>query len=185
MNFPCLFLSWRTVCGLLAVVACLSGVHAGAAELSGRTALIIGIGKYARPDVQPLVGVVEDIKSAKTIARAMGIPDQNIRVLKDSEATKQGILDALKLLGETTADGARTLVYFSGHGTREKDPSGGGCVEGLYSYDSQAITNAEIAEATRRLSAKADKFVTMFDACHSGGVAGVATTRSLLGLIGQ
>ena len=167
MNVSLLFLAWRKVCALLLGAACLAGVHADAAELSGRTALIIGIGKYERPEVPSLGGVIEDMKSAKTIARAMGISDQNIRLLRDGEATKQGILDALKLLGESTADGARTLLYYSGHGTRWKDAAAGGCVEGLLSYDSLVITNAEIAEATRRLSAKADKFVSLIDACHS------------------
>ena len=60
------------MCGLLVGLACLAGVPARAEELNGRTALIIGVGKYALPNVPTLEGVVEDIKSAKVIARAMG-----------------------------------------------------------------------------------------------------------------
>lgn len=142
-----------------------------AAEVSSRTALIIGIGNYSQPDIPALAGVKEDMKSARSIAKAMGIPDQNIRILQDQQASKAGILDALRQLGETTGDGARTFVYFSGHGSRWKDPQANSCVEGLLTYDYKTITNSEIAEVTKKLSSKADKFVVMFDACHSAGVA--------------
>lgn len=140
-------------------------------EISNRTALIIGIGTYDRTEVPVLEGVKEDMKSAMAIAKAMGIPEMNIRVLRDQQASKAGIFEALRQLSEVTADGARTFVYYSGHGTRWHDIQAGGCVEGLLSYDYQVITNSEIAAVTKKLSDKADKFVSMFDACHSAGVA--------------
>lgn len=150
------------------------------AEISNRTALIIGIGQYAQPDVPALSGVKADMNSAKTIAKSMGITEANIRVLQNGQATKAGILQALAELGESTAQGARTFVYFSGHGTRWQDVQAGGCVEGLLTYDSQVITNNEIAVISKKLSAKADKFIVMFDACHSGGVAtNMSTSRSV------
>ena len=141
------------------------------AELSTRTALIIGISVYDRPEIPALAGIREDMISAVAIAKAMGIPQANIRVLRDQQASKAGILEALRELGETTADGARTFVYYSGHGTRFQDDQAGGCVEGLLTYDYQVITNSEIAAITKKLSDKADKFMSMFDACHSAGVA--------------
>jgi len=150
------------------------------AELSTRTALIIGIGVYDRPEIPALAGVKEDMVSAMAITKAMGIPAKNTRILRDQQASKAGILAALRELSETTAEGARTFVYFSGHGTRWQDPQAGGCVEGLLSYDYQVITNSEIAAITKKLSDKADKFVSMFDACHSAGVAPqLAATRSI------
>lgn len=141
------------------------------AEVLNRTALLIGIGTYSRPEIPVLEGVKPDMVSATAIAKAMGIPDANIRVLRDLQATKANILAALARLGESTPEGARTFVYFSGHGTRWLDPKAGGCVEGLLTYDDQTITNSEIAAITKKLSDKADKFVVFFDACHSGGVA--------------
>ncbi len=149
------------------------------AELSTRTALIIGIGVYGSPEIPVLLGVKEDMKSALAISKAMGIPEANIRMLRDEQASKAGILDALRELGEATADGARTFVYYSGHGTRWQDPQAGGCVEGLLTYDYKVITNAEIAAITKKLSDKADKFMSMFDACHSAGVAPKLTARSI------
>lgn len=164
---------------LAAVGLLLNVTVAWAAEVSTRTALIIGIGVYDRLEIPALAGVKEDMVSAMAITKAMGIPAKNTRILRDQQASKAGILEALRELSETTAEGARTFVYFSGHGTRWQDPQAGGCVEGLLSYDYQVITNSEIAAITKKLSDKADKFVSMFDACHSAGVAPKLATRSV------
>jgi DNA segregation ATPase FtsK/SpoIIIE-like protein len=135
-----------------------------------RHALIIGISTYADPRVPVLEGVPADMESARDIARAMGVPDAEITILRDSEATKQNIALHMGRLGQRTKEGSRVLVYFSGHGTRWQDPAAGGCVEGLLTYDSQAIVNREFAALAQPISMKADKVILMFDACHSGGV---------------
>ena len=149
-------------------------------EVSNRTALIVGVSVYDRPEITELKGVLEDIKSAIVIAKAMGIPEKNIRILRNEQATKDAVLQALRELGERTTDGARTFFYYSGHGTRWTDPQAGGCVEALLTYDYKVLTNSDIAASTKGLSEKADKFVTMYDTCHSGGVASkLATSRSI------
>lgn len=145
-----------------------------------RHALIIGISTYADPQVPVLLGVPGDVVSARQIARAMGIPDAQITVLRDAEATKQNILAQMNALGQRATEGSRVLVYFSGHGTRWQDPEAGGCVEGLLTHDRQAIVNREFAGLAQPLGAKADKVIIMFDACHSGGVGSLrSSTRAL------
>ena len=145
---------------------------------SQRTALIVGIGQYGSPDIPSLSGVVHDFDSARKMALAMGIDEKNITVLRDAAATKANILSQFKRLSDITPEGARAFIYFSGHGTRWQDPQAGGCVEGLLTYDGQTLTHKEIAQATDKLSQKADKVIALFDACHSGGVPN-AGTRSL------
>ncbi|MCA3099637.1 MAG: caspase family protein, partial [Rhodocyclaceae bacterium] len=141
------------------------------AQPSGaRTALIIGISRYADPSVTPLRGVEHDMASARAIARAMGVPDTGMRVVRNAEATKAGLLAILREFGDRVGDGSRALVYFSGHGTRYFDPQAGGCIEGLLTYDGQVITNTELAQATQSAGQRADKLVVMLDACHSEGV---------------
>ena len=148
---------------------------------SHRSALIIGVSDYdAKSGAPSLEGVPFDMKSANRIANAMGIADTHIRFIRDAEATKENILKALRQLGEKTQEGGRSFIYFSGHGTRYLDPSVNGCVEGLLSYDGKAITNAELAEASKKVTEAADKVITMLDACHSEGVApSKASTRAL------
>lgn len=145
---------------------------------SQRTALIVGIGQYGSPEIPSLRGVVSDLDSARKMALAMGIGDKNITVLRDGAATKANILTQFKRLSEITPEGARAFIYFSGHGTRWQDPQDGACVEGLLTYDGQTLTHKEIAQATDKLSQKADKVIALFDACHSGGVTN-AGTRSM------
>ena len=152
-----------------------------AQSTGARTALIIGISRYANPAVTPLRGVEHDMASARTIASAMGVPETGMRVVRNAEATKAGLLAILRDFGEQTREGTRALVYFSGHGTRYFDSEAGGCVEGLLTYDGQVITNAELAQATQAVGQRADKLVVMLDACHSEGVlpAKGAETRGL------
>ncbi len=165
---------------LFAWLAMLLMAPAAAQDKATRSALIVGVSTYSVPEIPALPGVPLDIASARAIARAMGIPDQRITVLRDAQATKQGVLDALEQLAATATEGGRVFIYFSGHGTRWYEPAIAGCKEGLLSFDYKTITNEEIAQRTRRISEVADKVVVVFDACHSNGVAGKhARTRSL------
>lgn len=145
-----------------------------AGNTSNRSALIIGISSYNGP-ASDLLGVPADVESAKVIAKAMGVPDESITVIRDSAATKKNILEALSLFSRKAADGGRVFIYFSGHGTRYFSAEAKGCVEGLLSYDYDGITHAELAAATKGLTKTADKSIFMVDACHSGGVL---TTRN-------
>ena len=140
-----------------------------ASAQTNRTALIIGVGEYGYAGAPPLDGVKYDMVSAQKIANAMGIDDKNIKYLKNSEATKENIIKALNALGESTSEGSKAFVYFSGHGTRQQVEES--CVEGLLTYEGQTISNQEFAKATQKLVKNADKLVTMIDACHAGGVA--------------
>ena len=154
---------------LLALIAVLVAQSVFAQPTSNRTALIIGISEYAVPGATLLDGVRFDMASSTKIANAMGIPDTQIKYLKNAEATKENILKALNQLAETTKDGSRAFIYFSGHGTRELiDES---CVEGLLTYEGKTITHQEFAKATQSLVKSADKVITMIDACHAEGVA--------------
>ncbi len=159
----------------------LSTVNAFAAQdKASRSALIVGVGTYSIPTIPALGGVAMDMVSARAIAREMGIAGDRITVLRDAQATKQGVLDALDQLAAQTTPGGRVFIYFSGHGTRWFEAASGGCKEGLLTYDYQALTNEEIARSTRRISEVADKVVVLFDACHSDGVTGGrARTRSI------
>ena len=135
---------------------------------SNRSALIIGVGEYGYSGATPLAGVKHDMVSAAKIATAMGIPENNVKYLRNSQATKANILEALKQLGDTSGEGSRTFVYFSGHGTRQ--PAGNECVEGLLTYEGSTISNQEFAGATQKIAKASDKFITLVDACHSEGV---------------
>ena len=124
-------------------------------QLNDRKALIIGISEYGVP-ADILHGVPHDMDSAAKIAQAMGIPEKNITYIREKQATKSSILSALRAVGDSTTEGTRAFVYFSGHGTRYPDPKTGNCTDGLLTYDGQAITNAEFANAAQKLTQSTD-----------------------------
>jgi hypothetical protein len=147
-------------------ISFLGTVHAQ----NNRAALIIGIEHYQNPVIAPsLLGVPADINSAKQISKAMGIPDKNVTVIQNQQATKSNLMEAFRKVSEFGANGGRVFIYFSGHGTRDYDFEKKQCYEGLLSYDEQLITNEEIASATQKLKDNVDKTIVLFDACHAGG----------------
>ena len=144
-------------------------------EKNNRAALIIGIAEYESPEVESLPGVAADMVSAKKIALAMGIPERNMTILRNQDATKVKIMKAFQEFSALAADGGRAFIYFSGHGSRDYDATAKSCYEGLLSYDRQLITNDEIAAATKKLNEQVDKTIVMFDSCYSGGVLNAGT----------
>jgi hypothetical protein len=167
-----------------AALACAGAVAAQPlpAQRETRHALIIAIGDYADPAIEPLPGVVHDVDSARRMARAMAVADGNITELRDRQATAAGIRDALTALQARLRDGDRVFVYYSGHGTRWFDPAlpAGGCAEGLLAADGQVLGNSELGERLAPLARRADKMLVFYDACFSGGLASAAArTRGL------
>lgn len=160
-------------------------------ERSNRHALIITVSRYANPAIAEIPGAGVDKRSATQIARAIQVPVENIRYLQDEQATGDGIRQALLDLTDRVQEGDRVYVHFSGHGTRNPDDQAGGCVEALLAYDGGtkgSITNSEMAQILKPITAKTDKLFVMIDACHSGGVvqsAVVNRTRGLMSLMGQ
>jgi hypothetical protein len=169
----------RWLIGALLPVLLLVGAATVFAAPPGH-ALLIGISRYdPASGASPLEGVPYDMQTATQIARRLGVAPENIRILRDSNATKAAIVSELGSLTARVSEGGRAMIYFSGHGTRWFDPGAQGCVEGLYTYEGGVIVNREFAALTKSLSDKADKLVVMFDACHSGGVSDTGRTRSI------
>jgi hypothetical protein len=122
------------------------------------------------------------MENVRKIARAMEIEERNIVELRDAQATRKNIVQALEKLRQQVQNGDQVLIYFSGHGTRLS--AAGRCSEGLITYTPGAYTVADLlseedlARYTQPISQKADKLITLFDSCFSGGVL-AARTRSL------
>ncbi len=160
--------------GLITVLAAL----APAAALAESYALIMTISAY-RAGVTRLEGVVHDAASARSIARKMGVKDQNIRVYRDEQLTLDGMRRAFQDLYQRIGSDDQVFIYYSGHGGRERVVRPvERCAESLITVDGQAFVDSELEQNLKRLSEKAAKLVVFLDACHSGGV----TTRAAPGI---
>lgn len=139
-------------------------------------ALILTVGDYAAP-IPKLSGVPYDSTTATDIARRMGVPAANIKVLRDSQVTLAGLRQALDDLENDLSDDGQVFIYFSGHGGRTlvREPEGERCAEMLITADGQGMIDSELEQRLKRLSQKSQKTIVFLDACHSGGV----TTRAL------
>src|SRR5215207_9147615 len=126
-------------------------------------ALVVGIGAYRQ--VSPLPPVV--INDAKAVAdllcdgRYCGFLPDNVRLLCDEQATRQGLRDALAELAVRASAESSVFVYFTGHGGRvETGPAAGEYllpVDAIYppeeALSESAISGNEFAEALRAVPA--------------------------------
>lgn len=151
-------------------------------------ALLVGIGDYVNftfegePGETDLQGPPNDVERVRTSLRRWGFDGENVRVLTDGEATRQGILDGFRwLAGQATQPEDVVVIYYSGHGTYTADSdgderlvsSGDNYDEALVPADArdiqaagQLILDDDIREALERLGTT--NVTIIIDACYSG-----------------
>jgi hypothetical protein len=154
--------------------------------MSKKSALLIGINKYPYlADFAQLKGCLNDVHALRAVLeQKFKFPPENIYSLTDEQATRSGILEAMKsILAECGTDD--TIVFsFSGHGARlrarrENKPSG--WYETIMPFDSgrkkfhpeavnRDITDDEIYEWLMALSEKTSNIILIFDSCYAGSI---------------
>jgi hypothetical protein len=146
-----------------------------------KRALIVGINNFTRPHWR-LRGCINDTIEMKGLLEAYyGFQDDDIRLLRDSAATAQGIRDGLSwLLSEYDGDGSDVRVFhFSSHGTQVDDQGHDEweCFDEVivpYDHDWDApfrdddlwLSFDEIPERVN--------FTFIADCCHSGSIQKLA-----------
>ena len=155
--------------------------------------LLVGIQDYPKDSGWSSIHAHNDIAVVSSAIRQAGVND--IRVLKDSQATHSAIVSSLKRIGKDCRPGDRILVFFSSHGQwitdldadekslNPKDKYD----EAIVPYDAQIaynwngrgykgqnhLTDDELNYLLNEIAKKiGDKgqLVVLFDACHSGGM---------------
>lgn len=152
------------------------------AVVAGQKALLIGAGAYPHlPEDSQLRGPPNDVRAMSTfLVREWGFSSSDVRVLLDEEATKAGMLNALRdWLPEATRPGDRVVVYYSGHGSQVPDENGDerdGMDETFVPTDfgrngdraEDMLIDDELADALKRLGDRQVVFIA--DSCNSGTV---------------
>ena len=127
----------------------------------GRFALLISIANA--PGQPRLPGGQRDIELARAVAKAAGVPDDNIFVLRDREASADGIRRALSELALRLAPADRVLIYLAGFGSRRPDTDRpGGCEEVFLAADGEALGYGELAALVVPLAERAEKTAVFF-----------------------
>ena len=157
-----------------------------------KLALLIGINDYQHPEqVSPLAGSLNDVEDMRQVLIGkFEFPSENILVLKDSQATHAGIIDAIRthLIAKAQA-GDIVVIHYSGHGSQMRDVTGkmiSGLDETLVPYDSRDpegkvfdISGAELHPLLVQLAAKTTNLTFILDSCHSGTLVRGARVRSV------
>jgi hypothetical protein len=146
-------------------------------------ALLVGIDAYPRlsPHEQ-LHGCVNDVELMASVLReTFGFPEDGITLLRDADATRDGILAAFDSLLAAARPDDVVVVHYSGHGSQMTDREGDeadGLDETIVPHDSgrapdpnRDITDDEILAWLARLTAVTTRVTLVFDCCHSGTVS--------------
>ena len=140
----------------------------------------IGIDNYK--SVPRLKYSVSDAKAvAETLKRRLEVPDKNVFVLLDDQATLSNIKDTLGVkLRKSAGKEDTVIIYFAGHGAPEADPHSPDA-DGVSKYllpveadasslFSSALPMEEVRTIFRRLVS--ERVIFLADTCYSGSAGG-------------
>ena len=152
-------------------------------ETRGRRALLIGIDRYLHLGTAgQLEGCGNDVAILQNaLIRRFGFKRDQITVLRDEQATRDGILAAMEALVRQAEKDDEVVFFFSGHGSQQTDgdenDEADGFDETLVAYDSgrdtqpnRDISDDEIYLWLLRLTARTPFVTLIFDCCHSGTI---------------
>ena len=151
-------------------------------ELNTRTlALLVGIESYPFLDGNlQLHGTLADVEAMAALLRSR-VSGLDLRILRDAQATRDGVLAAWNQIVTDARPGDEVLFYWCGHGSRVRNLTGtevDGWDETLVPYDSgrrnrpnRDLIDDEVYAWLGRLQRKTSEISLVVDACHSGTVA--------------
>src|SRR6187549_2453318 len=94
-----------------------------ASEVRGRWALLIGIDRYQKLDLEwQLEGCGNDVAIMHDVlSRRFGFQDDQIKVLHNEQATRESILEAMDALAHRAGKDDEVVFFYSGHGSQQLD----------------------------------------------------------------
>ena len=140
--------------------------------MANKYALCIGINDYPGTG-SDLSGCVNDARDWGAVLRDKGF---TVQTLLNSQATRDGILEAMQSIIGSAVNGDSIVFQFSGHGSYIPDEDGDesdGTDECLCPYDLERngpITDDELFDLFSS-KARGVRLVMFSDSCHSGTVA--------------
>jgi hypothetical protein len=144
-------------------------------EIGARWAVVVGISEYADTRIPALSFADDDARAMAAFLRSPeggSVPDANLRVLIDEEATAEALREALFVFLQQAAPEDLVTVYLASHGS--PDPSR---PSNLYvlTYDTDVDAMAATAfpmwdvKTALRRQITSERVVVIADACRSAG----------------
>jgi len=161
----------------------LSPAHPLTRSPAATRAVVVGISDYQDPGIPDLHFADRDAEAFAAWLRSPAggsVPEDNIRLLTNDNASKYAMYIALYELLDVCKPGDQVIFYFSGHGDVEtKLRSQPGFLLAHDSppkvYATNAINLRDLNDIVTQLAADDVRVVLVTDACHAGKLAGSAT----------
>ena len=151
----------HTFTTITVILLCVAGLPDSA--LSRNTwGLCIGISDYSVEELTLQWADKDAIEFSTFLRYGLGLPEEHYRILKNREATRENIIDALGWLALVSKPEDRVYIFYSGHG-KSNSPIVPHDLENLLPLDA-------IKKALRKIDAK--EIIFFADACYSGKIAG-------------
>jgi len=137
--------------------------------------LAIGVDTYRLPNMALRFAVADAETVARTLrGQAAGLfTDTQVTVLRNAEATRRGILDALANAARETEAGDTFVLYLAGHGVRSEPdqrflflPQDVTDMSAWPALRAQAIDDTTLVAALARIRAR--DALLLLDTCHAG-----------------
>lgn len=143
------------------------------------TALLIGINEYQSPNIKKLEGCLNDVDRFDQYLKKMFAEQILIQCLENSEAKRATIIKSFEEHLTQAEEGELALIYFCGHGSRERSPEsfisyyGDPYNESMVCYDSRMggtydLADKELSSLIANVAKGGAEVVVILDCCHSG-----------------
>jgi hypothetical protein len=140
-------------------------------------ALVVGVGSYRNA---PRINVPVAVSDSQAVAAALqdpslcAYPPEQVELLRDEAATREGILAALERLGQRTSPGDTAFLFHVGHGDYGTDGayylvSHDTRIEGSKVAAGSGVSQVELLEALKKVPA--GRVLIIFNTCHSAELA--------------
>ena len=162
------------------------------AEGGRKYALLIGINEYDGSKFPQLKGCRNDVQLVYDLLtqERFGFAPGNITVLLDGQATRTGILGAIKAVAEKVRQDDIVYIHYSGHGSTTSDSDR--LKPTLVSYgarsgftgnpgDDYDVLSDELKKEIAKIWTKTTNVIFVADSCHSGTITrgGASATRGV------
>ena len=148
-------------------------------------ALLVGISDYQNPSINPLRFAHEDallFQRHLQSRRGGALPDENVQLLINEQATTAGIRLAVETLLKTVAGPEDTVViFFASHGTVDPDTRQGFIV--TYDSDPQdlastALPMADLQSLVEQQLSSVKRVQIYVDVCHAGKIGTILDKKN-------
>ena len=148
-------------------------------------ALLVGISDYQNPNINPLRFAHEDailFQRHLQSQRGGALPDENVQLLINEQATTAGIRTAVETLLKTVAGPEDTVViFFASHGTVDPDTRRGFIV--TYDSDPQdlastALPMADLQSLVEQQLSSVKRVQIYVDVCHAGKIGTILDKKN-------